>query len=70
MYHNEDDFRIHCIDAVHNKGSHYFKEVIYRGTFCAEELKEMYAQQSSEETKKFERNLEETLKATLEIVIF
>ena len=50
MYHNEEDYRIHCIDAVHNKGSHYFKEVIYKGTFRAEELKETYLQQCGEET--------------------
>ena len=70
VYHNEDDYRINCIDAVHNKGSHYFKEVIYKGTFHADELKKMYAQESYEETKKFERNIEETLKAALEIVTF
>ena len=66
MYHNEEDFRIHCVDA----GSHYFKEVIYKGTFHADELKETYLQQHGEETKKFERNLQRTLKAALEIVTF
>ena len=70
MYHNEEDFRIHCVDAAQNKGSHYFKEVIYKGTFSVEELKETYLQQCSEETKKFERNLQDTLKAALEIVTF
>ena len=70
MYHNEEDFRIHCIDAVHNNGSHYFKEVVYQGTFSAEELKETYLEQSSEETKKFERNLQQTLKAALETATF
>ena len=70
MYHNEEDFRIHCVDAVHNKGSHYFKEVIYQGTFSAEELKETYLQQCDEKTKKFERNLQHTLKAALEIITF
>ena len=33
-------------------------------------LKETYLQQCSEETKKFERNLQDTLKAALEIVTF
>ena len=70
MYHNEEDFRIHCVDAVHNKGSHYFKEVVYQGTFSAEELKETYLQQCGEETNKFERNLQHTLKTALEIVTF
>ena len=70
MYHNEEDFRIHCVDAAHNKGSHYFKEVVYKGTFSAGELKETYLQQCGEETKKFERNLQDTLKAALEIVTF
>ena len=70
MYHNEADFRIHCVDAAHNKGSHYFKEVIYKGTFNVEELKETNLQQCGEETEKFERNLQDTLKAALEILTF
>ena len=70
VYHNEEDFRIHSVEAAHNQGTHYFKEVVYKGTFNTDDLKETYTKETCRETEIFEKNLTETLKAALEIVTF